>query len=189
MLKNKTAQVFTEYKDKLLGFVNKRLRSTDEAEDIVQDVFYQFSKVNDLGQPIEQTGAWLYRVAKNRIINWQRKKKNVLEKYTAPFPTEYDEETEETCLKDFAEILFDTAITPETEYMRSFVWTEIQKAIAELPKAQRDIFVQTEFEDLSFKDISKKTGVPVNTLLSHKHHAVLRLRKQLQELYDDVVGR
>jgi RNA polymerase sigma factor (sigma-70 family) len=188
MPKHKTVQVFTEYKDRLLGFVRKHLHSSDDSEDIVQEVFYQFSKADELTEPIEQTGPWLYRSTKNLIINWQNKKKNVLEKYTAPFPTEYDEETGETCLKDFADILFDTAITPETEYLRSFVWSEIKKAMSELPEAQREIFVQTEFEDLSFKEISKRSGVPVNTLLSRKHYAVKYLRKRLAELYSDVVG-
>jgi RNA polymerase sigma factor (sigma-70 family) len=186
MKKNDAAKVVREYSARLTGFVKRHLHNTfDEAEDIVQDVFEQLEKTDD-EQPIEQVGAWLFRVAKNRIIDRQRKKKD------AQFPVEKDEETDEDAgagaLKDFADIVFDTEITPETEFLRSWVADEINAGIAELPKEQREIFIQTELLEMSFKEISAKTGIPVNTLLSRKHYAVQKLRKRLAGLHEDLVG-
>jgi RNA polymerase sigma factor (sigma-70 family) len=178
--KHRAAQVFIEYKDRLLNFVRKH--SPDEAEDIVQDVFYQLSRMDSLSAPIEQTGAWLFRVAKNHIINFSKKKKD------APFPAQYDEDNDETYLADFADILFDVEVTPESEYLRKLVWEEIKSALAELPEDQRRVFEQTELCGIPAKEIAEKTNTPVNTVLSRKHYAVLHLRKRLKELYADVVG-
>ncbi|MDR1148027.1 MAG: sigma-70 family RNA polymerase sigma factor [Spirochaetaceae bacterium] len=177
----KTAKVFIEYKDKLLNFVRKHLYFTDEAEDIVQDVFYQLSRMDSLAAPIEQTGAWLFRVTKNRIINFSKKKKD------APFPVIYDEEGDESYLADFAGILFDTEVTPESEFLRKLVWEEIKSAIAELPEEQRRVFEQTELYGIPVKEIAEKTNTPVSTVLSRKHYAVKHLRGRLKELYADVV--
>ncbi|MDR1105369.1 MAG: sigma-70 family RNA polymerase sigma factor [Treponema sp.] len=179
--KRRAAQVFIAYKDRLLNFVRKH--SPDEAEDIVQDVFYQLSRMDSLSAPIEQTGAWLFRVAKNHIINLSKKKKD------APFPVQYDAEDDETYLVDFADILFDAEVTPESEYLRKLVWEEIKSALAELPEEQRGVFEQTELWGVPAKEIAEKTQVPVNTVLSRKHYAVLHLRKRLKELYADVVGK
>jgi RNA polymerase sigma factor (sigma-70 family) len=181
--KHKTAQVFIEYKDKLRNFVHKHLYSPDEAEDIVQDIFYQLSRMDSLAVPIEQTGAWLFRVAKNHIINFSKKKKD------SPFPEQYDEEDDETYLADFADILFDSEVTPESEFLRKLVWEEIKSAVAELPEEQRRVFEQTELCGISVKEIAEKTNVPVNTVLSRKHYAVKHLRKRLKELYADVVEK
>jgi RNA polymerase sigma factor (sigma-70 family) len=181
--KRNTARVFIEYKDKLINFVRKHLYRTDEAEDIVQDVFYQLSRMDSLAVPIEQTGAWLFRVAKNHIINFSKKKKD------ASFPTQYGEEDDETYLADFADILFDTEITPESEFLRKLLWEEIKFAIAELPEQQRYVFEQTELCGIPVKEIAEKTNTPVNTVLSRKHYAVKHLRKRLKELYADVVGK
>jgi RNA polymerase sigma factor (sigma-70 family) len=178
----RAAQVFIEYKDRLLNFVRKHIYSPDEAEDIVQDVFYQLSRMDSLSAPIEQTGAWLFRVAKNHIINFSKKKKD------APFPVQYDEEDDETYLADFADILFDAEVTPESEYLRKLVWEEIKSALAEVPEEQRGVFEQMELCGIPAKEIAEKTNTPVNTVLSRKHYAVLHLRKRLKELYADVVG-
>jgi RNA polymerase sigma factor (sigma-70 family) len=179
MPQSKTVKIFIEYKDRLLNFVRKRLYSPDEAEDIVQDVFYQLSKMDSLATPIEQIGAWLFRVAKNHIINFSQKKKDV------PFPVQGEYES---YLADFADILFDTEVTPESEYLRKLVWEEIRTAVSELPKEQRIVFELTEIAGLSVKEVAEKTAAPVNTVLSRKHYAVQRLRKRLAELYIDVVG-
>ena len=176
-------KAFTEYKEHLVSFVRKRLTVKDEAEDIVQEIFYQLSRMNEMSNPIERTAAWLFRVARNMIINWQKKKKDV------PFSVLINSEDDDTELNDIADILSSDEITPETEILRSIVWEEIETALDELPPPQRDIFVQTEYWDLSVKEISQKTGVPVNTLLSRKHYAVKHLRKRLINLYTDFFGK
>ncbi|MDR1031458.1 MAG: sigma-70 family RNA polymerase sigma factor [Treponema sp.] len=181
--KYKTTQVFIEYKEKLLNFVRKQLYSPDEAEDIVQDVFYQLARMDSLAVPIEQTGAWLFRVAKNHIINFSKKKKD------ASFPRQYNDEDDETYLTDFADILFDTEVTPESEFLRKLVWEEIKSAVAELPEEQRRVFEQTELCGIPVKEIAEKTNTPVNTVLSRKHYAVKHLRKRLKKLYADVVEK
>jgi RNA polymerase sigma factor (sigma-70 family) len=176
------AKTFTEYRDRLLKFIRSRVRALEDAEDILSEVFYNFARVNDLANPVEQTAAWLYRAARNKIIDHYKKKKD------APFSLLADDDdsgAEE--LSDFIDILAADDTTPETETLRAFVWDAITNALDELPEAQRDIFIRTEFEGQPVKEIAEKTGVPVNTLLSRKHYAVKYLRKRLSGLYDDVV--
>jgi RNA polymerase sigma factor (sigma-70 family) len=172
--------VFTEYKGKLVSFVRKHLANVDDAEDIVQDIFYQIIRINDTAKPIEQTAAWLFRVAKNMIINYQKKKRPI--SFSAMVSIDGDDDDD---LSDFIDIISANETTPETEILHSFVWEEIENALDELPEAQRDIFIQTEFLDMPIKEISQKTNIPVNTLLSRKHYAVVHLRKKLKELYSD----
>jgi RNA polymerase sigma factor (sigma-70 family) len=138
--------------------------------------------MNSLAKPVEQVSAWLYRVARNHIINWYAKKKN------EPLPISADDEDDDI-LADISDVLFTGDATPETEYLRSLVLAEIETALAELPPEQREIFEQTEFMDIPVKEISKISGTPVNTLLSRKHYAVLHLRKQLKHLYGEVVEK
>jgi len=181
MSKNSVAQVFTEYRDRLLKFIRSRVRALEDAEDIMQDVFYQFARVNDLANPVEQTAAWLYRAARNRIIDTYKKKKAI------PFSIfADDDDSDDDDLSDFIDILSANEVTPETEMLRALVWDEIKTALDELPQAQRDIFIQTEFEGLPVKEIAQKTGVAVNTLLSRKHYAVKYLRERLLEVYADL---
>jgi RNA polymerase sigma factor (sigma-70 family) len=175
-------KVFGEYKERLVSFVCKRLAVKDEAEDIVQEIFYQLSRVNDAAKPIEQTAAWLFRVARNMIINWHKKKKDIPFSVLAIVNEEDDEG-----LNDFVDMLSAEETTPETEMLRSLVWEEIESALDELPLPQRDIFIQTEFLDIPVKEIARKTGVPVNTLLSRKHYAVLHLRGKLKNVYTDLL--
>jgi RNA polymerase sigma factor (sigma-70 family) len=174
------ADAFVEYKERLVSFVRKRLAVKDEAEDIVQEIFYQFSRIDDTAKPVEQTAAWLFRVAKNMIINWRKKKRDI------PFSilVAADEKKNEA-VNSIVDILSADETTPETELLRSLVWKEIESALDELPPPQRDIFIQTEFLGIPVKEISQKTGVQVNTLLSRKHYAVLHLRKRLENIYND----
>jgi RNA polymerase sigma factor (sigma-70 family) len=169
--------VFVRYRDRLKNFIRRRVPALEDAEDIVQELFYQFTRMDSLAKPVEQAAAWLYRVARNMISNRRSKKRD------ASYPVLYDEEGE-AVFQDFADMLFDAEVTPETEYLRVLVWTELEAALAELPPEQRYIFEQTEFLDIPVKEIARLTHVPVNTLLSRKHYAVLRLRKRLQNLYD-----
>jgi RNA polymerase sigma factor (sigma-70 family) len=178
-------QVFAEYRPRLKAFIRKRVSNNEDADDILQDVFYQLAKTvkNMAASPIEQMSAWLYRVARNLIINKRIKKRE------EEFPVYHYDDGDNDMLKDFSEILFDKTASPspETEYIRSLVWKELENALAELPSEQREIFELTELDDIPVKDISKATGVAVNTLLSRKHYAVLHLRKRLAVLYREII--
>ena len=153
-----------------MGFIRKRVVNEADAEDILQDVFYQLA-VNT--QPIEQLQAWLFRVTRNKITDRQRKKKDLLLEDTFG-------SGEEEGSFDWTELLFDGNANPETEYLRSVFWEQLQAALAELPAEQRDVFVMTELEGVPFKAIAEATGESINTLISRKRYAVLHLRQRLQ---------
>lgn len=178
-------ELIAEHQPQLKSFISKRVASKKDAEDILQDVFYQLlTTVNTTLNPIEHMSAWLYRVARNTIINASIKKKE------DELPFYPDDESENDVLSDFSEILFsngETVPSPETEYLRSLVWVELENALSELPPEQRQIFELTELDDIPVKDIAEATGVGVNTLLSRKHYAVLFLRKRLAGLYADII--
>jgi RNA polymerase sigma factor (sigma-70 family) len=178
---DKTAQTFTSFSRRLLNFIRSRVSRIEDAEDILQDVFYQFSSVNDMINPIENISAWLYRAARNKIIDHRRKKKD------EPLPASYDEDNDEYIFDEIADIIYGEDATPETEMLRSLVFEEIKTALADLPKEQREVFEMSEFLDFSVKEIAEKTHTPVNTVLSRKHYAVKFLRKRLEELYGDVM--
>jgi RNA polymerase sigma factor (sigma-70 family) len=178
-------KLIAEHQPRLKSFIRKRVKNREDAEDILQDVFYQFVKtLGNAMNPIEHVAAWLFRVARNRIINHRSKK------HEEPLPVYQYENDYNEILEDFSDTLFEngtTNATPETEYLRSFIWTELENALAELPPEQRKIYELTEFDGIPVKDISKTTGVPVNTLLSRKHYAILHLRKRLTELYEEIL--
>lgn len=180
--KENVEDLVKEYRPQLKSFISKRVDNKEDAEDILQDVFYQLVKtVEDAVNPIEQVAAWLYKVARNTIINRGRKKKE--EEMPA---SKYDEDG--NLLKDFSEILFnEDNPTPETEYLRSLVWQELEAALSELPDEQREAFELTEIEGLPVKEIADATGVSVNTILSRKHYAVKHLRKRMEGLYKDII--
>jgi RNA polymerase sigma factor (sigma-70 family) len=182
MVKNKAAVTFTVYRERLIKFIRSRVARLEDAEDIMQEVFFQFTRMDDLARPIENTAAWLYRVAQNKIINHQNKKKEV------SFPVYYDEDEDGFLSEEIADIVYSEETTPENECLRALILDEIQYAINELPKEQREVFEQTEFYNYSVKEIADNTGTPINTVLSRKHYAVKTLRKRLKELYDDVIG-
>lgn len=180
--KDNVESLIKEYQPQLKSFIRKRVSNKEDAEDILQDVFYQLVKtVESAVNPIEQVAAWLYRVARNTIINKGKKKQE------DELPASgYDED--ESILTDFSEILFnDDNPTPETEYLRSLVWHELEAALSELPPEQREVFELTEIDGLPVKEVAEATGVPVNTLLSRKHYAVKFLRKRLEKLYKDII--
>ena len=175
-------QLIVEHQPKLKAFIRKRVANREDAEDILQDVFYQFLKTVETSMnPIEQVSAWLYRVARNLIINRSIKKSE------EELPVYLNNDSDDELLDDFSEILFSDDSSPETEYLRSLVWTELEKALAELPAEQREIFELTELDGIPVKEISQTTGMPVNTLLSRKHYAVKHLRKRLAGLYYEMI--
>jgi RNA polymerase sigma factor (sigma-70 family) len=182
---NSVAQTFAEYRERLLKFIRSRVRALEDAEDILSEVFYNFARVNDLANPVEQTAAWLYRAARNKIIDHYKKKKDVP---FSLFADDGDSGADDEYLSDIIDILSADEATPETEMLRTFVWDAIKSALDELPEAQREIFIKTEFEGFPVKELAEKTGVPINTLLSRKHYAVKFLRERLREIYNDFLA-
>ncbi|MDR1810045.1 MAG: RNA polymerase sigma factor [Prevotella sp.] len=180
--KESLGQRLADEQPKLRSFIRKRVANRDDAEDILQDVLFQCLKTVDTAMnPIENLSAWLFRVARNMIINWGvRKKEDELPVYR---------NSDNEMMSEISDVLFtdeNTAPSPETEYLRSLVWVELENALAELPPEQRSIFELTEFDAVPVKEISETTGVPVATLLSRKHYAILHLRKRLAYLYADL---
>jgi len=168
---------------RLRNFIRKRVSDEADAEDILQDVFYELIEAYRLMKPIEQAGAWMFRVARNRIVDRFRKKRP--ESLSADSVPENDE-GDRLSLED---LLPSPDAGPEATYARSILVEELEEAIDELPEEQREAFVAHEFEGRSFKELSAETGVGVSTLLSRKHHAVLYLRRRLQSIYEEFLSQ
>ncbi|MBC7915335.1 MAG: sigma-70 family RNA polymerase sigma factor [Pyrinomonadaceae bacterium] len=169
-------QSIKEYGKGLLGFIRKRVKSDADAEDILQDVWYQLSAVVN-SEPIEQTGAWLYKVAKNKIIDKHKKKSEI----------RLDDSLGEEESFDIKALLLIEAKTPETEYVRNLFWEQLFYALDELPDEQKEVFVQHELDDIPFQEIATNTGQNINTLVTRKRYAVLHLRKRLKQLYFEII--
>ncbi len=161
---------------RLFDFIRRRVGTDEDAEDILQDVFYQLAANDDVAGPIEQVTSWLFTVARNKIIDWYRKKK----------PDAMPVGDADDMQPSFANLLLDASQNPEDIYARTLLWDELGQALDDLPEKQREVFVMHEFEGKSFKEIAERTGEPINTLLSRKRYAVLYLREQLREIYDEV---
>jgi RNA polymerase sigma factor (sigma-70 family) len=161
---------------RLRAFIRRRVPDQGDAEDILQDVFYELVQAYRLLQPIEQVGAWLFRVARNRITDRFRKRQSVPSSDLQAI----SEDGETLWLED---LLPSPDAGPEAAYARSLLFDELEDALDELPNEQRQVFVAHEIEGLSFKQIAAQTGVGLNTLLSRKRYAVLHLRQRLEEIY------
>jgi len=172
------SEVVKREQSRLFNFIRRRVPDPLDAEDILQDVFYRLVEANRLLMPIEHVTGWLFRVARNRITDLFRKKEP--ENFSEIEPA--DEEGE---LLQFEDLLPSPDAGPEALYARGLLLDELDRAVAELPKEQREVFLAHEFDGRSFKELSAATGVSVNTLLSRKRYAVLHLRKRLQRVYDD----
>ncbi|NJN33670.1 MAG: sigma-70 family RNA polymerase sigma factor [Saprospiraceae bacterium] len=169
-------------RERLLAFIRRRIPRAEDAEDIAQDVFYEFTEMYRLMKPIEQITSWLFTVARNKITDRFRKKKPVLLEDVF-VPSASDAADDGFKLDDLLPAA--NVRTADEEMMRQTIMETLSNALEELPAEQRDVFVWHELEDQSFKEISKRTGVPINTLLSRKRYAVLFLRNRLKDLYDD----
>jgi RNA polymerase sigma factor (sigma-70 family) len=163
---------------RLRNFIRRRVPDSRDAEDIVQDVFYELVEANRLLMPIEHVTGWLYRVARNRITDLFRKKK------PEPF-SEAAVENDDGEVLQIEDILPSPDAGPEALYFRDLLLDELELALDELPDEQRETFVAHELEGRSFKEMAAETGVSVNTLLSRKRYAVLHLRERLQSIYDE----
>ena len=166
------------YSKRLFGFIRQRVASKEDAEDILQDVFYQFAGNAD---EIEQVSSWLFTVARNKVTDSYRKQKLPLIDDLS-FAASQDEER-----FDWKEFLLPDNQTPETAYLRNLFWEEMQQALDELPAEQCEVFIQNELEDIPFKVIAEQTGVSVATLISRKRYAVLHLRERLLVLKEELM--
>lgn len=172
---------FIREKDKLLGFIRNRVASLEEAEDILQDVFYQFIAGFETIESLDRVTSWLYSVARNKIIDRYRRESARPRKIEIPGFTNADEEAPLTLM----EILPDLDNSTESIMLREAIWEEITEALDDLPTDQREIFIWNEIEERSFREIAEETGISINTLLSRKRYAILTLRKRLQNFYND----
>jgi RNA polymerase sigma factor (sigma-70 family) len=172
------SEVVKREQSRLRNFIRRRVSDPRDAEDILQDVFYELVEANRLLMPIDHVTGWLFRVARNRITDLFRKKK----------PESFSETTisyEDDEPLQLEDLLPSPDAGPEALYARHVLLDEIVLAVAELPEEQRAVFVAHELEGRSFKEIAAETGVSVNTLLSRKRYAVLHLRERLQSIYDE----
>ena len=168
---------------RLRTFIRRRVPDEADAEDVLQDVFYELIEAYRSMKPIEQVGAWLYRVARNRIIDRFRKKK------PEPLSAPIDPDAEDGKSLSLEELLPSPDEGPEATYARSILFEELEAALDELPEEQREVFIAHEIQGFSFKEISAETGVSISALLSRKHYALLHLRRRLQSIYDEFVNK
>ena len=167
---------------RLFNFIRSRVKSPLDAEDILQDVFYQLVRVSEDVNTIEKISSWMFKVARNKITDSYRKKKslNFSDMNHAP-----DEEEDSVQFEDFIPDLNDL---PDAVLSREMVWEILEEGLSEIPKEQKEVFTMHEFDGLSFKKIAEVTGGQVNTLISRKRYAILYLREKLNELYNDIIN-
>jgi RNA polymerase sigma factor (sigma-70 family) len=173
------AEVIAEERPRLRSFIRKRVPNEADAEDLLQEVFYELVQAHRLLMPIDYVTGWLFRVARNRITDLFRKKK----------PEAFADrsmEDEEGVLLPLEDLLPSPDAGPEALYIRGVLLDELELALDELPAEQREVFVAHEIEGRSFKELSAESGVSVNTLLSRKRYAVLHLRRRLQSIHDEL---
>ena len=176
---NNITVTIRNYGDRLFRFIRGRVSSDADAEDVLQDVWYQLSRIVDLSS-IENINAWLHRVARNRLTDRYRKKEPA-----ALEDLGYNDEENEFFLEDWLPASEDG---PEEAYFRQLVWETLYDALDELPANQRDVFVWNELEDETFQSISDRTGINIKTLISRKGYAVKHLRQRLADLYDELLN-
>jgi len=163
---------------RLRNFIRRRVPDTSEAEDILQDVFYELVEAYRMMKPVEQVTAWMFRVARNRIIDLFRRKTREVARIESDGHADAEAQSLE-------ELLPSPDAGPDSAYVRKVLLEELEDALEELPEEQREVFVGHEMMGYSFKEMAEQTGVGVNTLLSRKHYAVQHLRERLQAIYDE----
>jgi RNA polymerase sigma factor (sigma-70 family) len=175
-------ETFLRERGRLLSFIRNRVSSVEEAEDILQDVFYQFVAGYESIESLDRVTSWLFQVARNKIIDRYRRDA------ARPQRTDFGASlgSDDDAPLTLQEILPDLGNTPEDALFREVLWDAIMEALDELPAEQRQIFIQNEMEERGFREISEETGISINTLLSRKRYAILALRKKLQRLYNEI---
>jgi RNA polymerase sigma factor (sigma-70 family) len=176
-------ETFRRERVRLLNFIRQRVNRQEDAEDILQDVFYELLMMNRLMKPVEHLASWMFTVARNKITDLYRKKKPMLLEDMIMTRNDDGEEENQYLL---AEILPSVSNAAEDKIMSNAILTALADALDDMPKDQREVFIWHELEDKSFKEIEALTGAPLNTLLSRKRYAILFLRQRLQHLYDDL---
>ncbi|HKW90011.1 MAG TPA: sigma-70 family RNA polymerase sigma factor [Candidatus Acidoferrales bacterium] len=172
------SEIVAKERSRLRNFVRRRVPDPSDAEDIVQEVFYELVEANRLLMPIDHVTGWLFRVARNRITDLFRKR--VPEHFATP-----EVEDEEGTLLGIEDLLPPPDAGPEALFARQVILDELELALDELPDEQADVFIAHEIEGKSFKEIAAETGVSINTLLSRKRYAVLNLRERLRGIYHE----
>jgi len=176
------SEVVKREQSRLRNFIRRRVPDSRDAEDILQDVFYELVEANRLLMPIDHVTGWLFRVARNRITDLFRKKRP---ENFSDTPLAWGDGADDSELLQFEDLLSSPDAGPEALYFRNVLLDELELAVEELPEEQRKVFVAHELEGRSFKEMAAETGVSVNTLLSRKRYAVLQLRERLQSVYDE----
>lgn len=172
-------QAVSGYGKRLFGFIRQRVPSDADAEDVLQDVWFQLSQVVDL-ESVENIGAWLFRVTRNKLTDRSRKRlPENLDDFT------YEDEDGEM---QFNDLLLADFVTPEDEYLRQLFWETLQSALEELPENQRNVFIWNELEDQTFQQIADRTGENLKTLISRKRYAVQHLRRRLETFYQELIN-
>ena len=170
--------IVQQFGKKLFGFVRAKVKTTEDAEDIIQDVWYQLSNLTNI-QDIENVGAWIYQVARNKVTDRYRKKTtDSLENYA------YSDEDGEFNFKDI--LLLDDSNNPELSHFKELFWEELMDALDELPSSQREVFVLNELEDFTLQEIADQKGENIKTIISRKGYAVKHLRNKLNHLYNEL---
>lgn len=187
MVKSELDEIIRDNTPRLRSFVKSMVSNSDDADDIVQDTFYQFLRtISIMDNPIGQVTSWLYTVAHNLVIN-HGKKHSAISMTNAKTNTAADDE-DTSFMEELSEVMVASDHeSPEVLMLRGMVWEELDKALSELPKEQREAIVLTEVQGLTVKEAAQRTGVPVNTFLSRKHYAVMHVRKRLKMLYEELI--
>lgn len=172
------AETVQQFGKKLFGFIRGKVKTTEEAEDILQDVWYQFNRLSNLDE-LENVSAWLYRVAQNRVTdNYRKKKTENLEDFT------YENDENEISFKEI--LLLDENASPELAIFKEEFWNQLMDALEDLPESQREVFLLNEIEDFTLQEIADQKGENLKTIISRKGYAVKHLRKKLHNLYKEI---
>jgi RNA polymerase sigma factor (sigma-70 family) len=173
-------EVVARERNRLRSFIRRRVSDPGDVDDILQEVFYELVEAARLLQPVEQVGAWLFRVARNRIIDRFRKARST------PAAQDQTSTVGEDEVRSLEELLPSREDGPEALYARRVLLEELDAALEELPAAQRDVFLAHELEGRSFRELAQETGLSINTLLARKRYAVLHLRRRLRAIYREI---